>query len=549
MSDGNEHAYDALIATAQSDLERYDYPDEDVAIDRLTGLRNFGAHDLVAKLAEKYTGHWPENDTIQKLYGQALIETGAPLGAAGFLGSVLLQDKADAAGRIELWALIGRAQKDLFQLAMTRGDIDVATRHAQASFDAYKTAYQYLPQTSYYPLINMAAVADLARANGIDLQGNPNPRTLAQEVLTVLEAAEKAGQSDRWIAATRAEAHIALNNWDAVEEHLKTYLGHGVTPFQHNGTLRQFRDLWRLGTRGGARGKAILTMLEAIGLQDNRFSGTVFGTAVSADFAAADAIPADSLEKMLGADGMVSFEWYKTGVKRAQSIAVVCESDFVRCGTAFVIPAELFGLAEKAKDRLCLMTNYHVMSDDAEASAVPGCPPTFIKFEGANGPLADEKIDVQEILFSSPNRGGLDCTIFKVDKPNTLVPAVEINPNILPSVQRTPTPRVYIMGYPLGKALHVSLQDNVLLDHESRNTDNPRRSNRRLVQYFAPTERGSSGSPVFDEAWRCVALHHAGSVIDARSSQSGMPRLNGKSGRHSANQGIWIKSIIDAAKT
>jgi len=61
-----------------------------------------------------------------------------------------------------------------------------------------------------------------------------------------------------------------------------------------------------------------------------------------------------------------------------------------------------------------------------------------------------------------------------------------------------------------------------------------------FVQYRAPTEPGSSGSPVFEAAlWRVIALHHAGAEA--------MRKLNGKPGTWAANEGIWIQSIVKAA--
>jgi V8-like Glu-specific endopeptidase len=67
------------------------------------------------------------------------------------------------------------------------------------------------------------------------------------------------------------------------------------------------------------------------------------------------------------------------------------------------------------------------------------------------------------------------------------------------------------------------LQDNLVIDH-----DNTR------LQYRAPTEGGSSGSPVFDSQWRVIGLHHAGSET--------MPRLNGE-GTHAANVALRIDAI------
>jgi V8-like Glu-specific endopeptidase len=62
------------------------------------------------------------------------------------------------------------------------------------------------------------------------------------------------------------------------------------------------------------------------------------------------------------------------------------------------------------------------------------------------------------------------------------------------------------------------------------------------VHYRAPTEGGSSGSPVFNSRlWQVIALHHKGGKI-------GMSKLNGKSGTYAANEGIAIQSIVAAVK-
>jgi V8-like Glu-specific endopeptidase len=73
------------------------------------------------------------------------------------------------------------------------------------------------------------------------------------------------------------------------------------------------------------------------------------------------------------------------------------------------------------------------------------------------------------------------------------------------------------------------MQDNLLLDW-----------NKRLVHYRTPSEPGSSGSPVFDDQWRLIGLHHAG--------RSDMPRLDEKPGTYEANEGINILAIAEAIK-
>jgi V8-like Glu-specific endopeptidase len=69
-----------------------------------------------------------------------------------------------------------------------------------------------------------------------------------------------------------------------------------------------------------------------------------------------------------------------------------------------------------------------------------------------------------------------------------------------------------------------SLQDNILLDYDQR-----------VLHYRSPTEAGSSGSPVFDNNWRLIGLHHSGGIR--------MPQLNNAGGTYAANEGITFDAI------
>jgi V8-like Glu-specific endopeptidase len=97
-------------------------------------------------------------------------------------------------------------------------------------------------------------------------------------------------------------------------------------------------------------------------------------------------------------------------------------------------------------------------------------------------------------------------------------------------------PRVYVIGYPGGRDLSFSFEDNELLDHEGPPGGHPPIPGVCRVHYRAPTEGGSSGSPVFNDQWEVIALHHKGGKV-------GMPRLNGLAGTYAANEGISIRWV------
>ena len=84
--------------------------------------------------------------------------------------------------------------------------------------------------------------------------------------------------------------------------------------------------------------------------------------------------------------------------------------------------------------------------------------------------------------------------------------------------------RVYVIGHPAGGELKISIDDNLLIDHDDVR-----------VHYLALTEGGSGGSPVFNQDWQLIAFHHAGS--------NRMERLHGLDGTYQAREGIAIKAI------
>ncbi|MFI6908995.1 trypsin-like peptidase domain-containing protein [Nonomuraea sp. NPDC050394] len=83
---------------------------------------------------------------------------------------------------------------------------------------------------------------------------------------------------------------------------------------------------------------------------------------------------------------------------------------------------------------------------------------------------------------------------------------------------------VNLVGHPNGRLKEITIRRNELtmqLDH--------------FLHYSADTEPGSSGSPVFNDQWEVVALHH-----------SGVP---GEDGAWIANEGVRVSSILSGLPT
>jgi endonuclease G len=93
--------------------------------------------------------------------------------------------------------------------------------------------------------------------------------------------------------------------------------------------------------------------------------------------------------------------------------------------------------------------------------------------------------------------------------------------------------RVNIIQHPSGRELKVVLTHN-LVANDATDT---------RVQYYADTKPGSSGSPVFNNLWVVVALHHSyGHYPPDSNFQS--TAGNGKDIRYAFNEGIPMKAIL-----
>jgi len=248
----------------------------------------------------------------------------------------------------------------------------------------------------------------------------------------------------------------------------------------------------------------------------------------------------EQAEKVLGKTDTKTLSWYRRGLDRAVSVAAIRQLHGRRFGTGFAVRAGDFGLYPA--DETLVLTNHHVVNrtgaDNAER------PENIeVVFEAAEG-AARRPHTVWEILAESPY-AELDFALLKLAGDAPQVPIVPIV-NLLPRLE--PPTRVYIIGHPSGDELHIAFQDNCLLDHEGPPDGCPPTPGHCRVHYHAPTSPGNSGSPVFDDAWRVIALHHAGGKYDPQSSLLGMRRLNGKPGRYSANEGLWIVSVVEDVK-
>jgi len=505
--------------------------DEDVGEAKalVEGLRNQRDYELMGCLAEAVSRQDPDDARNRRLYAQYLIDTGKVTAAIDVLQVLKRRLAKDHPEFGEATGLLGRAYKQIF---LDAGDKSTAgARQAlKMAIEAYRGPYQQNGSTWHG--VNLVALLTRARSLGMRMAPGLDPAAIAGQVVATLQATPEA-QRDEWFLSTLAEASLGLRDWDVIDRNIEQYVAAGdVKAFQIASTLRQFTQVWDLENRD-ERGRALVDMLRARLL---RLQGGVEISLAPAELqrVQARATPYEGrLEAILGTYGAQTYQWWKTGIERARSVASIRHKvEGGRTGTGFLVRAKDLGL--EPADELLVLTNFHVVNEFGASQGLR-LEDAEVVFEAADPGTA---YPIKQIVWSSPD-DRCDASLLRLENP-----VVGIAP--LPLAAALPVLEegtcVYVIGHPGGRDLAFSFQDNELLDHEGPPVGQPQIPGVCRLHYRAPTEGGSSGSPVFNSRlWQVIALHHKGGKL-------GMPKLNGKTGSYAANEGISIQSIVAAIK-
>ena len=492
-------------------------------------LRNQLDYDLMGQLAEAVSRHDPKDVKNRRLYAQYLIDTGKVTAAIDLLLAQVKRLPKEHPEFPEVMGLLGRAHKQIF--------IDAGDKSSPSAYEALKKAiatyrmpYSANPEINTWHGVNLLALLVRARGLGMRVASDLDPKQMAQQLVGTLLAVPK-GKRDEWFLPTLAEASLGLRDWKAAEPHLKSYIAASdAKAFQIASTLRQFTEVWDLENTD-QRGQGLIDILRARLMELQ--GGTLDLTPEKLQRLRNQPPPDNQqLEAVLGKDGPKTYQWWKLGLERASAVASIRQRLGSRIGTGFLVKAGDLGW--EPADELLVLTNFHVVNENG---ASPGIRPeeAEVVFEAidANRPYA-----IKEILWSAPP-DTFDASLLRLNDPVSGIAPIPVAKS-LPVLEDTA--RVYIIGYPGGRDLAFSFQDNELIDHEGPPDGIPQISGVCRLHYRTPSEGGSSGSPVFNALlWEVVALHHKGGRI-------GMPKLNGKDGTYGANEGIAIQSIVGEIK-
>jgi hypothetical protein len=514
---------DDLIARIYKTAEPYPLNPAKKLLSTLRRRRFFGQ---IERLADAFIQTGAGSNTVRRLYVQALLDQGHFTAALLVLERLIVDTEGtDSTENAEAKGLMGRAYKQLYVNA-TAPAVKRNQKWLDDAATAYYGPYRLEPKSYAWHGINVVAVANRSVRDKVPLAtpGLPLPAALAGEILERIETKDATDTADHWDYGTAVEASLALGRAkDALSWAGKYVKDQKADAFEFSSTLRQLEEVWGIPCALDPEDKrieeAILSLLRATILE--REGGTVEKGAEDLR-SELSGLKSTNLEKVFGQDRLVSLDWYRRGLTRCAGVARIGREPTRGVGTGLLLKGAT--LHPALGDELYLLTNSHVISPGPEETMAVRPADAIVTFEGLPG-AERERWTVKKLVFNSPI-GEFDATLLQLDRK---VPGVEPYPIAPAQPDRDGQRRVYVVGHPLGGGVSFSLEDNLLLDWDQR-----------VVHYRTPTEPGSSGSPVFDDQWRLIALHHAGG--------SSMRRLNGKPGTYEANEGINILAIVEEVR-
>lgn len=456
---------------------------------------------------------------VRRQYAQGLIDQSMFYPAEQELQSII--DDPQGVGReaAEARGLLGRIYKQLY-VNNREAASPPNPAHLRRALKEYAAGYLLDPSENYWHGVNVVALTELARRDGVPLPDLPDAAKLADEIVATLDRREQSGLPVyAFDEATRMEAYVALGRHkEALDTALRYLDATGTDAFELQSTIRQLRQVWGL-TEESPPGDTLLPLLNAEHLSKVGGGIDLDAKRVAREAAAAEKAEADPrFQAILGKTKMATFRWYRKGLAQCSSVARIEQRDGTGYGTGWLVRAGDFF---PGWGGLLLLTNNHVISDPINPySILPG--DAQVNFQALG-----EIYDVERIVWASPY-GELDATFLQLSG-DGVPKAPPLMLHERPMEMADPPPRMYVIGHPDGRDLEISLQDNLLLA-----------CHQHLVHYRTPTEHGSSGSPVFEPLdWRVVALHHKGG--------KSMQRLDGP-GTYEANEGIAILALREATR-
>lgn len=198
------------------------------------------------------------------------------------------------------------------------------------------------------------------------------------------------------------------------------------------------------------------------------------------------------LERILGANDLLSVSFLEAGCAMARTVARIkvrsIGGGLLGYGTGFLVSPQV------------LLTNHHVLPTNSAAG------PSIAEFDFRDtatvGNLQPREFLLRPDLFYRENKE-LDCAFVAVDAQSrngaVALASYGWNRLIADEGKIAIGEKLNIIQHPGGQPQQVALRANELSDVLES-----------FLHYQTDTAPGSSGSPVFNDQWEVVALHHSG---------------------------------------
>lgn len=486
---------------------------------------------------------------VKRQLAQSQIELGLLDDAIALLEG-LAQDVAHGGSsrdRSEVTGLLGRALKQQFVMAVSAGGKGEDELRA-----AVRPSIQVYDLDPSWHGANVVALAARAERDGIALDTD-SAESWARRLLDDLQDKGRPAWGP-WDYAAAGEAYLALGMRDQVADCFAHYWNMAnVDAFALGGTKRQLQEIWQIGSASHDEFlSSLLLHLEARRVCASRGSAC-YSPADLVRIAARLEEASGRAEATFGAGSAIPLRKLLDLIGRARAVCRITDPyQPSKGGSGFLVDgADLSPRLEG----VFVLTNHHVLhgreaSDDLLASedykGAMDVQRAEAEFSFWGGEAKSRTVKLDEVVRHSP-RGEADFALASVreDLPSecALRPSRAPKPlgsrNVVDPRQKA---KVFVVGHPGGNTLSFSVSDNEIVDHELDDDpcDHPRR-----IHYRAPTEPGSSGSPVLHgETLEVIGLHRSGRVGPMRDD---WPRARPDE-IYEANEAVSMRALVEQLK-
>lgn len=202
------------------------------------------------------------------------------------------------------------------------------------------------------------------------------------------------------------------------------------------------------------------------------------------DYWRGEETPSDVQEKIIGEDTLRHIRILELALEAAKAIVhlKISSDGKISAGTGFMITPDM------------LMTNHHVLHAIDEALSTEYTFNYQLNREGQAAEITTVSALSEGFFHTNPD---LDYTVVQLKEPPDFGSPLSLKAEI---VRRDN--RVAIIQHPGGHLKKISMQNNFVVY-----------ADQQVVQYTTSTLPGSSGSPVFNDDFEVIAIHHSGGML------------------------------------